>query len=448
MAENLNPFDIARAQFAHAIRFLPELKAGLVEFLQYPAQVISLRLPILLDDGDVRSFEAYRVIHSRVRGPGKGGIRYHPDVTADEVRALAAWMTWKCAVIDVPFGGAKGGIACSPKELSEADLRRITRRYVSELGDNIGPYTDIPAPDVNTNEQTMAWIYDTYHMLHPGENNRPAVTGKPLEIGGSAGRVEATSRGCLIAAQHMLKRGAVEGVESLVGAKVAIQGYGNVGRHAARLFREAGANVIAVSDSKGALLNEEGLDLEQVDEFRTESGTIVGTPHTITLTNEELLTVPCDVLLPAALENQIREDNAASVQARMIVEGANGPTTPAADAVLFERGIAVVPDILANAGGVTVSYFEWVQNSENQQWDLDEVNTKLERRMTRAVDDVLDVQRELAANRETLEARREEVLHQRPFLEGPLDPIDLRTSALVLAVRRVARVALARGIWP
>ncbi|MBW2231866.1 MAG: Glu/Leu/Phe/Val dehydrogenase [Deltaproteobacteria bacterium] len=448
MAENLNPFDIARAQFEHAIRFLPELKAGLVELLQHPAQLIKLRLPILLDDGGVRSFEAYRVIHSRVRGPGKGGIRYHPDVTADEVRALATWMTWKCALLDVPFGGAKGGITCDPAELSEADLRRITRRYISELGDNIGPFTDIPAPDVNTNAQTMAWIYDTYQMLHPGQNNLPVVTGKPLEVGGSVGREEATSRGCLIATQQMLKQGLVDGLDSVVGASVVIQGYGQVGRHAARLFHEAGATILAVSDLRGAIVNEDGLDLEQVDDFLEAAGTVVGVPHATAIDNEELLELPCDILLPAALENQIRKDNASRIRARVVVEGANGPTTPAADEILFARGIPVIPDILANAGGVTVSYFEWVQNSKNEQWDLDEVNEKLARKMTRAADHVLSAQRELAGAREAIEMQRRDLVHKRPFLEGSLDPIDLRTSALVLAVKRVAQVALARGIWP
>ncbi len=448
MAENLNPFEIARAQFAHAIRFLPELKAGLVEFLQYPVQVIALRLPILLDDGDVRSFEAYRVVHNRVRGPGKGGIRFHPDVTADEVCALAAWMTWKCAVLDVPFGGAKGGVVCDPKELSDADLRHITRRYVAALGDNIGPHRDIPAPDINTNEQTMAWIYDTYHMLHPGENNLGVVTGKPIEIGGSVGRLEATAYGCLIAARHLLEKGVVDGLSSLDGARVVIQGFGDVGRNAARLFRDAGARIVGLADSKGGICNEEGLDLDRVEAHRETAGTIVGVPHAITLGSDELLELPCDILLPAALESQIREDNAERIRARMVVEGANGPTTPAADRILFERGIAVVPDILANAGGVTVSYFEWVQNNENQQWDLSEVHEKLERRMTRAADRVLLTQRELVARREEIEAQRHELVHKRPFLEGDLDPIDLRTSAFVMAVRKLARVALARGIWP
>lgn len=448
MAENLNPFDIAHAQFEHAIRFLPELKAGLVEFLQFPVQMITLRLPILLDDGDVRCFEAYRVVHSRARGPGKGGVRFHPDVTADEVCALAAWMTWKCAVLDIPFGGAKGGITCDPKALSEADLRRITRRYVAELGENIGPHRDIPAPDVSTNAQTMAWIYDTYQMLHPGENNLGVVTGKPLEIGGSVGRDEATSYGCLIATEHLLGQGLVDGLDSVAGTRVVIQGFGNVGRHAARLFEGAGALIVGVSDSRGAICNEQGLDLDDVEAFRSEAGTVVGAPHATAIDNEELLALPCDILLPAALEHQIRADNAARIRARLVVEGANGPTTPAADKILFERGIPVIPDILANAGGVTVSYFEWVQNNENQQWDLSEVHEKLERKMQRAADQVLITQRELMAARDEIDEKRNELVHKRPFLEGALDPIDLRTSALVLAVRRVARVALARGIWP
>jgi glutamate dehydrogenase (NAD(P)+) len=393
---------------------------------------VIVEFPVELADGSVRHFTGYRVLHSQVRGPGKGGIRYHPDVTLDEVRALAAWMNWKCALIDVPFGGAKGGVCCNPKELSEADLRKITRRYVSDLGDLIGPHSDIPAPDVYTNAQTMAWIYDTYAMMHPGRNNLPAVTGKPLDIGGSHGRHEATARGCLFACQRALARGAVAGLADVRGGRVAIQGFGNAGGIAARLFREAGARVVAVSDSRGGIFREDGdgLDLEAVNAHKAATGTVVGLAGTKKISNEELLELKCDVLIPAALENQIRADNAAAVQARLVCEAANGPTTPAADRVLFGRGIPVVPDILANSGGVCVSYFEWVQNNENEQWDLDEVNQKLRTKMERATDAVLDCQAQINDK------------------GGAQSAVDLRTAALVVAIERVAHVTLERGIWP
>jgi glutamate dehydrogenase/leucine dehydrogenase len=426
-AEDLNPFHIAAQQFDRAVAHLPRLKRGLVEFLKRPARTVIVEFPVELEDGSVRSFTGYRVLHSRVRGPGKGGVRYHPDVTLDEVRALAAWMTWKCALIDVPFGGAKGGVCCNPKELGEADLRKLTRRFVSELGDLIGPHTDIPAPDVYTNAQTMAWVYDTYAVMHPGRNNLPVVTGKPLDIGGSQGRHEATARGCLFACQRALARGAVPGLSGLAGARVAVQGFGNAGGIAARLFAEAGARVVAVSDSRGGTLREEGLDVAAVQAHKERAGTVAGLPGARAVGNEELLALECDVLVPAALENQIRRDNAAAVRARLVCEAANGPTTPAADEILFRRGTPVLPDILVNAGGVCVSYFEWVQNNENEQWGLEEVNAKLKAKMERATDAVLD--RQAALNRAAA-------------------PVDLRTAALLVAVERVAQVALERGIWP
>jgi glutamate dehydrogenase (NAD(P)+) len=426
-AEDLNPFRIAEQQFDRAAALLPALKRGLIDFLKQPARTVILEFPIELADGSVRTFAGYRVLHSQVRGPGKGGVRYHPGVTLDEVRALASWMTWKCAVIDVPFGGAKGGVCCDPKTLSEGDLRKITRRYVSDLGDLIGPHTDIPAPDMYTNAQTMAWIYDTYAVMHPGRNNLPVVTGKPLDIGGSQGRNEATARGCLFACQRALARGLVPGRPDVRGARVAVQGFGNAGAIAARLFEEAGARVIAVSDSHGGAARPEGLDLAAVAAHKATAGTVVGAAGTREIANEELLTLDCDILIPAALENQIRRDNAAAVRARLVCEAANGPTTPAADDFLFGRGIPVLPDILANSGGVCVSYFEWVQNNENEQWDLDEVNRKLRTKMERATDAVLDRQ-----GNATKGGRR----------------IDLRTAALLTAIERVARVALERGIWP
>lgn len=445
--EDLNPFHIATQQLDRAIAYMPHLKQGLIEFLKRPARAVTVEFPIELMDGSVQMVTGHRVLHNKVRGPGKGGIRYHPDVTLDEVRALASWMTWKCAVIDVPFGGAKGGVACNPKELTEADLRKITRRYISDLGDLIGPHTDIPAPDVYTDAQTMAWIYDTYAIMHPGVNNLPVVTGKPIDIGGSHGRNEATARGSLFCCQCALSRAIVPGLKSVSKARVAIQGFGNAGAIAAELFQEAGARIIAVSDSRGGIVRDQGLDLEAVVQHKAAKGTVVGTSGTRTITNEELVTLDCDILIPAALENQIRQDNAAAVRARVIVEAANGPTTPAADRILFERGIPVLPDILANSGGVCVSYFEWVQNLEHQQWDVDEVNHKLKTKMERATNAVIDQQAEIngmvqASNTRT-DGRK-----SKTALVLPPEPIDLRMAALTVAVERVAHVALERGIWP
>jgi glutamate dehydrogenase/leucine dehydrogenase len=426
--EDLNPAHIAAQQFDRAAALLPQFRRGLIDFLKRPARTVIVEFPIELADGSVRSFTGYRVLHSQVRGPGKGGIRYHPDVTLDEVRALAAWMNWKCALIDVPFGGAKGGVCCNPKVLAEGDLRKITRRFISDLGDLIGPHTDIPAPDVYTTAQTMAWIYDTYAMMHPGRNNLPVVTGKPLDIGGSYGRNEATARGCLFACQRALSRGVVPGLADVRGARVALQGFGNAGGIAAQLFSEAGARIVAVSDSQGGVYREDGLDVVAVLAHKAKTGRVPGLAGVRALTNEALLALECDILIPAALENQVRRDNAPAVRARLICEAANGPTTPAADQVLFGRGIPVLPDILANSGGVCVSYFEWVQNIENEQWGLADVNHKLRTKMERATDAVLDKQAEM--NR------------------GGATPVDLRTAALVVAIERVAHVAVERGIWP
>ncbi len=434
IGEELNLFRIAQLQFDNAAQYLPELGPGLIEFLKSPNRTVTLEFPIATERGRVKTFVGYRVLHNSVRGPGKGGIRYHPDVTEDEVRALASWMTWKCAVVDIPFGGAKGGIICNPKRLSRKDIRRITRRFISELGDLIGPYTDVPAPDVNTNSETMAWIYDTYTMLHPGKNNLPVVTGKPVNIGGSLGRREATARGCLFVTQRALRRGIVKGMKSAKGRTVAIQGFGNAGAIAAQLFSEAGAIVVAVSDSQGGVFREQGLDLEAIARRKQTSGSVAGARGTRKLTNEQVLGLPCDILIPAALENQIRVDNATDVQAKLVVEAANGPTTPAADEILAARGIPVIPDILANAGGVTVSFYEWVQNVENEQWDEAEVNRRLERRMIRATDAVFD--------------ERARVNKQQKAAGNPMGSVDLRKAAFILAIRRVASVTLERGIWP
>ena len=438
--EDLNPLHMAARQFDRAANYLPGLKRGLLDFFRRPARTITLQFPIEMDDGSVQMFTGHRVLHNHIRGPGKGGVRYHPDVTADEVRALASWMTWKCAVADIPFGGAKGGVACDPKQLSAVVLRRITRRFVSDLGDNIGPYVDVPAPDMYTDAHTMAWIYDTYDMMHPGRNNLPVVTGKPVELGGSLGRREATARGCLFATQRALNRGAVPGLKDVRGARVAIQGFGNAGSIAAELFHAAGTRIVAVSDSQGGACRPEGIDPAAALKHKAANGTVVGTPGTSAVSNAELLTLDCDILIPAALEAQIRQDNAAAVRARFIVEAANGPTTPAADAILFDRGIPVLPDILANSGGVTVSYFEWVQNIENENWTEAQVNDKLKAKMERATDSVID--RQAALNDQVHSGRLKSSSGEK------LEPVDLRTAALALAIDRVATAALQRGIWP
>jgi glutamate dehydrogenase (NAD(P)+) len=448
VAEDLNLYHIAQWQFDHAARYLPELKAGLMDFLRRTARSITVEFPIEMDDGSVRAFTGHRMLHSRIRGPGKGGIRFHPDVTADEVRALASWMTWKCALIDVPFGGAKGGVACNPKELTKNELRKITRRFISDLGDNIGPHTDIPAPDIYTDAETMAWIYDTYSMLHPGENNLPVVTGKPVDIGGSLGRAEATSRGCLFATARAIERGAVPGLDSLRGATVAVQGFGKVGSHAAQFFQDSGAHIIAVSDVNGGIVRDGGLDTASVLGHAKRTGSVRDFPGARNISNDEVLTLACDFLVPAAMENQIRADNADRVRARFVAEGANGPTTPAADRILFAKGIPVLPDILVNSGGVTVSYFEWVQNIENEQWELDEVNRKLRSKMERATDAVIDKQREINNSLAEISARRLALGKSVGTASDRLGPVDLRTAAHVLAIERVARVALERGIWP
>lgn len=445
-AEELEIIDPLAAQAEHFRRARAHLKGfkrGLIDFFEAPKRSLGVCFPVEMDDGSVRTFRGYRILHNHVLGPGKGGIRYHPDVTETEVAALATLMTWKCALVKVPFGGAKGGVACDTKSLSEIELRRITRRFVHELGDNIGPHTDIPAPDLYTNEQTMAWIYDTYDLLHPGHNNRPVVTGKPLELGGSLGRREATGLGAYFATERFLEIEPPANLPRLAGATVAIQGSGQVGQVAARAFREAGALVTALSDSQGGIYCAEGLDLVAAEAHKHEHGTLVGLPETTTITNEDLLALDCDILVPAALGNQIRRDNAGQIKAKLVVEAANAPTTPAGDDILRQRGVVVLPDILVNAGGVTVSYFEWVQNIENQEWALDDINLRLRHRMNRAVDTVVDCWRQLRA-----EADQEDHAEKGGDATAQDASVDLRTAALVVAVRRVAKATLQRGIWP
>jgi len=439
--ENFDPIAISEQQFDHAVCYVKELKTGLVEFLKKPKRINIVNFPIEMDDGSVRSFQGYRVIHNRVFGPGKGGIRYHPDITIEEVIALAKLMTWKCALVNIPFGGAKGGVVCNTKELTESELRRITRRFTAELADNIGPHIDIPAPDMYTNEQTMAWIFDTYDILHPGKNNLPVVTGKPIEMGGSYGRHEATGNGVYFVTERFLSKALIAEQQTVAGATIVIQGFGNVGAIAAQAFFRNGAKIIAVSDSQGGVYRAEGLDPDELLAFKNEHGTVVGMPNTMTVTNEEILELECDILIPAALSHQIHAENAHKIKAKVIVEAANDPTTPAADKILGERGIYLLPDIMANAGGVTVSYFEWVQNQANQQWDVDEVNARLQKRMYMVVDEVFN--------------------HWQGFVVGENKPTDdeviknsngwkpdFRSIALSIAIERVAKATLMRGIWP
>jgi glutamate dehydrogenase (NAD(P)+) len=414
-----------------ASRYVTDFKKGLLAHLANPKRALSICFPVEMDDGSVRSFFGYRVLHNNVLGPGKGGLRFHPSLTLEEVSSLAALMTWKCALIDIPFGGAKGGVACDTKQLSESELRRITRRFIAELGDNIGPHTDIPAPDMYTNAQTMAWVYDTYDTMHPGRNNRPVVTGKPVDQGGSLGRRDATGNGVVFATEHFVRLRGIDGQHHLQDLRVAIQGFGNVGLAAARAFAAAGARVVALSDSHGAIYREEGIDPEQALAFKRAEGRLAGMPGTTSIDNAALLTSPCDILVPAATASQIHAENADAIQARLVVEAANDPVTPQADLILQERGIQVLPDILANAGGVCVSYFEWVQNIQNQQWAEDEVNHRLRNKIQKVVRSVLE---------------REEAMRQ----AHPDDPHAslLRTAALTLAIERVGCATMERGIWP
>ena len=414
--EELNPFRIAMRQFDSAAERCG-LDPGLREVLRRPRRALSLSLPVKMDDGSIHVFEGFRVQHSTARGPCKGGIRYHPNVTFDEVRALATWMTWKCAIANIPFGGAKGGIVCDPHRLSKAELERLTRRYAYEISPIIGPDRDIPAPDVYTDSQVMAWIMDTYSMTH-GSSAPGVVTGKPTFLGGSYGRNEATARGCLFVIRSACE---VLGI-NLNRATVAIQGFGNAGGIAAELLAQQGTTIIAVSDSHAGVLNRGGLDVPALIEHKAKTGSVSNFPHSDPISSEDLLELQCDILIPAALENQITLQNVDNIRAQIVCEAANGPTTPDADAVLHDRGIMVIPDILANAGGVTVSYFEWVQDLQELFWDEDDVNRRLERVMVKAFADVHATAKQY--------------------------DVDMRTGAYILAIDRVARATTTRGIWP
>ena len=410
-----NPFEAMMSRFDVAAKLL-SLDAGLYKVLRNPEKQIIVSLPIMMDSGETEVFTGYRVLYNTSRGPAKGGIRFDLGVTLDEVRALAAWMTWKCAVVNIPFGGSKGGVVCDPLTMSMGELERLTRRYTSSIIEILGPDSDVPAPDVNTNERVMAWIMDTYSM-HKRHTVTAVVTGKPLEMGGSAGRREATGRGCMLVTREALKHLGMP----MKGARVVVQGFGNVGSIAAELLQEQGATVVAVSDVSGGLYSRNGLDVKDVIAWREGHRYVTGYPMAEAVANEDFLTLPCDVLLPAALENQITARNAGDIQAKVIIEGANGPTAAGADEILEHKGVFVVPDILANAGGVTVSYFEWVQDRDGYFWAESEVNTRLEEIMVRSFHHVLEV------------AKR----HQ----------VNLRIGAYMLAIDRVAAVHRLRGMY-
>jgi glutamate dehydrogenase (NAD(P)+) len=414
--EDLNPFRIAQIQFDMAAEYL-KLDPGLRQILRTPKRVMEVAVPTRMDNGQLKIFTGYRVQHNVSRGPAKGGLRYHPNVTLDEVKALASWMTWKTAAVNLPYGGAKGGIICDPKRMSKGELERMTRRYAAEILPIIGPEMDIPAPDVYTDSQTMAWIMDTYSMA-VGHASPGVVTGKPVSIGGSQGRADATGRGVLFVVEEACKVKKIP----LRGASVAVQGFGNVGSAVARLFAEKKAKIVAISDSRGGVHNPRGIDPLRALRYKDRSGTVVGMPGASRISNDELLTLKCDILVPAALENVVTLHNADQIKAKIVAEAANGPTTPHADEVLSRRGVFVLPDILTNAGGVTVSYFEWVQDLQGFFWQLQEVNAKLEYVMKRAFSDVYETMRKY---------------HVHP-----------RAAAYILAVNRVAEATLVRGLFP
>ena len=415
MAEHGAIFGAMLQEFDGAARIL-QLDPGIWRILTQPKRQIIVSCPVQMDSGEIEVFTGYRVQYNITLGPAKGGIRYHPDVSLDEVTALAAWMTWKCAVAHIPFGGGKGGIVCDPTRMSKRELEALTRRYIAEIIDAIGPEKDVPAPDVNTNDQVMAWIMDTYSM-HVGHTATAVVTGKPIEMGGSLGRREATGRGVMIVTREAAKHLGFD----IKGATIAIQGFGNVGSVSAELLAGIGARIVAVTDWKGGVYNEKGLDVAALVQYTREHKTVAGFPGGQALANDDLWGLEVDVLIPAALENQITMENAPNIRAKVVTEGANGPTTPDAHGHLHTRGVFVIPDILANAGGVTTSYFEWVQDRYGYFWDLEDVNARLEKKMCEAFDDVLQTSLKYT--------------------------VDLRTAAYMVAIARVGTVTKMRGMY-
>jgi glutamate dehydrogenase (NAD(P)+) len=414
--EQLNPFEIAKQQFNRAADYL-DLDSSMRHVLETPKRQLIVSIPVKMDGGDVQVFEGYRVQHNIARGPAKGGIRYHPNVSLDEVKALASWMTWKCATVGIPYGGGKGGVICDPKRMSKDELERLTRRYAFEIAPIIGPDRDIPAPDVYTDEQTMAWIMDTISMVR-GHTQLGVVTGKPISLGGSLGRYEATARGCLYALREACR---VKGM-SLRGSRVSVHGFGNAGANIARLAAADGARIVAICDSKSGLYAEGGIDIDEALRYKAKTSCLTGLPGVKEVPCDDVLTVDCDILLPSALENAITLANVGQVKARIIAELANGPTTPGSDRVLADGGVFLVPDILANAGGVTVSYYEWVQDQYSFFWSEKQINDTLEQAMRTAFREV----HETAQRYDT----------------------DMRTGAYILAVERVAEATRVRGIFP
>ena len=413
MAETLNPFEIVQKQIKIACDKLG-LEESVYEILKEPEKVLTVSIPVRMDDGSIKTFIGYRSQHSTVLGPAKGGVRFHPDVTMDEVKALSAWMTFKCAVVGIPYGGGKGGVRCNPKELSKSELERLSRGYFRAISPIIGPEKDIPAPDVYTNAQVMAWFMDEFSQLK-GYNTPGVVTGKPIVLGGSLGRSEATARGVTFTIREAAKKIGLD----LTKATVAIQGFGNAGSVAARLLHELGCKIVAVNDSQGGAYNPDGLDPEAVNEYKKKNKTVKGFPGSKDISGAELLELDVDILVPAALENVITSSNAANIKAKIVGEAANGPTTPEADEILYKKGILVIPDILCNAGGVTVSYFEWVQNLMNFYWTEEEVNNRLEQIMVKAFNEVFDIHEQYSVN--------------------------MREAAYMLAIKRIAEALKLRG---
>jgi len=416
-ATTINPFEVALKQLDEAAKLI-KLDKGLHQVLANPKRVLTVSLPVKMDTGEIHVFTGFRSQHNDARGPYKGGIRYHPQVTIDEVKALSMWMTWKCAVADIPYGGGKGGIICNPKEMSDGELERMTRRYAYAIADIIGPHTDIPAPDVYTGGKEMAWIMDTYSALKGNYVQPELITGKPLAIGGSLGRNEATGRGLSFTVREAVKKMKI----NIKTATVAVQGFGNAGQFSSQLVQEQGAKVIAASDSKGGVYNKNGIDIISLRKHKEKTGSVVGFPGAKSISNEEVLETDCTILIPAALENQITSKNAGRVKAKIVAEAANGPTTPEADDVLYRNKTLVIPDILANGGGVTVSYFEWLQNLRRQYWSEKEVNEMLDTSITKAFLAVYDTHEEYGVN--------------------------MRKASTLLAVNRVVEAVKIRGLWP
>jgi glutamate dehydrogenase (NAD(P)+) len=413
----INPFEIALKQLAEAAKLI-DLDSGMHDVIAHPKRVLTVSIPTRMDNGNIKVFTGFRSQHNDARGPFKGGIRYHPQVTVDEVKALSMWMTWKCAIADLPYGGGKGGIICNPKEMSEGELERMTRRYTYGISDIIGPHTDIPAPDVYTGGKEMAWIMDTYSALKGNFVQPEIITGKPLAIGGSLGRNEATGRGLSFTIREATRKLDI----NMKTATVVVQGFGNAGQFSAQLVEEQGAKIIGVSDSQGAVYNKNGIQVGALRRHKEKTGSVVGFSGTKSISNEDLLEQECTILIPAALENQITKKNAGKIRTKIIAEAANGPTTIDADDTLYKNKILVIPDILANGGGVTVSYFEWLQNLRREYWSENEVNERLDRNITKAFNDVYDVYEKYG--------------------------VDMRKASTLLAVNRVVEAIKIRGLWP